>query len=249
MVSAQLSLSDTAVYSIGFYIAVLIEIPKRTINQIATPILSQHIKNNDLEEVRSLYKQIANNQFLIGSLIFSLIWINTDLLFRFMPNGQIYASGKYVILIIGIAKLFEMLMGASSAILHNSNYYAWNFATSALAIFSAIGLNYWLIPTMGINGAALATLSTIFLLYASMTLIVKIKMNLHPFTFNQIKTGLGLIIGIAFGFYPIFGELSLIDPVIKSLIIITVYFLLVTKANVSPEIDQALRSLMRRLKF
>lgn len=246
MVSAQLSLSDTAIYSIGFYIAVLIEIPKRTINQIATPILSQHLKNNERHEVSVLYKQIANNQFFIGSLIFCMIWVNTDLLFHFMPNGHIYESGKYVIFIIGIAKLLEMIMGASSAILHNSDYYAWNFITSILAIASAIGLNIVLIPIYGINGAAFATLTTLFLLYGSMTLIVAIKMQLNPFAKQQIKVCLGLLVGISLGFIQMNETYLVLGALTKSVLIAITYLLLVIFGNVSPEIKKTITTILQK---
>ncbi len=247
MVSASLSLSDTAVYSIGFYIAVLIEIPKRTINQIATPILSDHLKNNRLKEVSDLYKQISNNQFLLGSVLFSLIWLNTDLLFKFMPNGALYQGGKYVIFIIGIGKLLEMLMGASSAILHNSNHYAWNFITSILAIASAIGLNLLLIPIYGINGAALATLVTVFILYGAMTLIVKLRMNLQPFQNSQLKTFIALLISILIAQIPhSWVGNDIVNFLFKNAAVLAIYFVLITKFQVSQEVSVSLNKLLHK---
>ncbi len=249
MVSASLSLSETAIYSIGFYIAVLIEIPKRTINQIATPILSDHLKNKRFIEVSLLYKQISNNQFLLGSILFSFIWINTDLLFTFMPNGQLYQEGKYVIFIIGIAKLLEMLMGASSAILHNSNHYAWNFITSIFAIVSAIGLNLLWIPKYGINGAAMATLITMLILYGAMTLIVKLRMNLQPFQRSQLFTGAALILCIGISVIPM--ELTggyLANLVLKNTATVAIYFFLITKYKVSDEVRLSLETLLHKFK-
>jgi O-antigen/teichoic acid export membrane protein len=249
MVSASLSLSDTAVYSIGFYIAILIEIPKRTINQIATPILSDHLKNNKFKEVSELYKQISNNQFLLGSILFSFIWLNTDVLFKFMPNGVLYQQGKYVIFIIGIGKLIEMVMGASSAILHNSNHYAWNFITSIMAIASAIGLNLLLIPRYGINGAAIATMVTLFILYGAMTLIVKWRMKLLPFQGSQLKTLLTLLICLGVAQIPqsfLGNEIS--SFVIKNIFVMATYLTLITKFKVSNEVSMSLDKLTQRVK-
>ena len=56
MISAQKNLSDTAIYSIGFYLALLIEIPKRTIQQISTPIIAQHMRENNMVEVKTPVK-------------------------------------------------------------------------------------------------------------------------------------------------------------------------------------------------
>lgn len=241
MVSSSLSLSDTAIYSIGFYIAVLIEIPKRTINQISTPILSSHIKNKRLKEVSKLYKQISNNQLLLGCILFSIIWLNTDLLFSLMPNGSQYKEGKYVIFIIGLAKLLEMSMGASSAILHNSNQYAWNFITSIFAIFSAIGLNLLWIPKYGINGAAGATLITMFILYGAMTLIVKVKLNLQPFQKSQLKTVVAFIACLGLSTTPtVLFDNAIWDLIFKNTVTILIYLFLIIKLNVSEEVNSTL---------
>ncbi|MFN9115725.1 MAG: hypothetical protein ACK5XN_37205, partial [Bacteroidota bacterium] len=39
MISSMRSLADTAIYSIGFYLAMLMDIPKRTLLQISAPII------------------------------------------------------------------------------------------------------------------------------------------------------------------------------------------------------------------
>ena len=43
MISSMRSLADTAIYSIGFYLAMLMDIPKRTLLQISAPIFAQHV--------------------------------------------------------------------------------------------------------------------------------------------------------------------------------------------------------------
>ena len=46
MVTGMLGLTETAIYTTAFYIAVLIELPKRAIAQIGMPVISRAFKEN-----------------------------------------------------------------------------------------------------------------------------------------------------------------------------------------------------------
>ncbi len=243
MVSATKSLSDTAIYSIGFYIAVLIEIPKRNITQIATPIIAEHSKNKNISALSILYKQMANTQFLIGSVLFLLLWINADTLFDFMPNGEFYRSGKTVIFIIGSAKVLEMIFAPVSPIINNSPFYFWNFITSIFSIISAVSLNYWLIPIYGINGAAIATLITSFIMYGLSALIVQLYWKINPFTQTQIISLALLLIGIGISTIPVNSIGHFWGNSLKSSAVIILFITAVYKTKVSPETKTMLQKL------
>jgi len=123
MLGNKVGLAGTGIFSIAFFIASFIEMPSRAIFQITTPFVSDALKNNDIRTVGSLYKRIAINQLVIGGLLFLLIWINADNIFKIMPNGHLYESGKYVLLFIGIAKVFDAATGINAIILGYSKYY------------------------------------------------------------------------------------------------------------------------------
>ena len=246
MVSATKSLSDTAIYSIGFYIAVLIEIPKRNISQIATPIIAEHAKNKNLSGLSTLYKQMASTQFLIGSLLFLLLWTNADTLFDFMPNGDFYSSGKSVIFIIGSAKVLEMIFAPVSPIINNSPFYFWNFITAIFSIISAVSLNYWLIPQYGINGAAIATLITSFVMYGLSAVVVQIYWKINPFNKTQIISLILLTIGIAISMIPLNAIGNFWGNSLKSIAIILLFIMAIYKTSVSPEVKSGLQKIFKR---
>ncbi len=240
MISASKSLADTAVYSIGFYLAVLIEIPKRTIMQIANPIFAEHMKNQNIPKLSDLYKQLSNNQLLIGSILFLLIWLNIDTAFYIMPNGKFYETGKMVVFYIGLGKLFEMVGITSSPIISNSKFYAWGLISSLIMIFSAIALNFWLIPLLGIDGAAIATVLTFFLGYGFVMILIYIKMNIHPFTSNQLKT-----VGLLAIFIPLTTvtkilENPIADSFIKTPLMLGIILPIIYYWKISPEFNEQL---------
>jgi O-antigen/teichoic acid export membrane protein len=163
MISSLINLSSFTVYSTALFIATVIEMPYRAVSQISTPIVAEALNQNDMVKVKDIYRKSAINQTLVGLAIFLLIWINTDSIFAMMPNGEAFKAGKYVILFIGLSKIFDLLTGVNSAILGNSKFYFFGlyfmFVLAAIAITS----NYLLIPQLGIIGVGIATALSILI--------------------------------------------------------------------------------------
>lgn len=193
LISAKKGLQDTSIYSIGFYLALLIEIPKRTMLQISTPIIAQNLKDNKITEVSKIMKQLSLNQFLLGCIIFMIIWMNIDNLFQIMPQGDIYQKGKFVVFIIAIGRLFDLISASCGPVLANSRYYFFGLMNYATAVIVSLTANLLLIPIFGIEGAALSTIITFILNYTVALVIIYKKMHIHPFSWNQLKV-LGLFV-------------------------------------------------------
>ncbi len=186
MISSMKMVSDTAIYSIGFYLAMLIEIPKRTLLQITTPVISGHMKDENYVAVQSLYRRTTLNQFMAAVVLFYLIWLNVDNLYQIMPRGDFYSQGKWVVFIIGFGRLLDSLGATCGPILANSKFYAWSMINFAVAAVVAISANLILIPLYGINGAAAGTMLTFFFTQGTGILIIWIKLKIHPFHRNKL---------------------------------------------------------------
>ena len=104
MVSSKLGLDYTGIYTISLYMAVIVEIPSRSISQISAPIAAKSLKDGNIEEANTLYKKVALHQLIAGGLIFLFIWINIDNIFAIIPNGHIYVAGKWVVFFIEIGR-------------------------------------------------------------------------------------------------------------------------------------------------
>lgn len=187
MLSQKVSLSGTGIFTIAFFIASFIEMPSRAIFQITTPFASEALKNNDIPLVSSLYKRVSINQLVIASMVFLLIWINVDAIFRIMPNGEIYKSGKYVILFIGLAKVFDAVTGLNAIILGYSKYYYYTLFFIFFLALLTVGNNLIFIPLYGIVGSAIATAISIFMYNTLVVLFVLLKLKVQPFSINTLK--------------------------------------------------------------
>jgi O-antigen/teichoic acid export membrane protein len=192
MLGSMAGLADTAIYAIAFYVASVIAVPQRSIEKIASPLVADYIENRQWQLVDEIYKKTSLNQCLTGILVFGLIWLNIDLLFRILPDE--YAAGIWVVLIIGIGKMIDLITGVNGSILVNSKHYRVAFYTNLFLVFITIAANYLLIPRFGINGAAIATTLSIFIYNAVKYFYVWWKLDTQPLTAG---TALVLILGIA----------------------------------------------------
>jgi O-antigen/teichoic acid export membrane protein len=187
MISEILQFDRTGVYSIAINAVALLTTTSVALYAISAPILSASIKSNDWGNVESIYKKAGNNLLILGLFILLLIWINIEDIFEIIPNGQKYVDGKYVILILGVAQLFEMSTSVNDGIIQYSKYFKFNlYVLLMLAIINIIA-NLLLIPVFNILGAAMATGISLMIYNSAKTLFIYRKFKIHPFQWSMLK--------------------------------------------------------------
>ena len=122
MLPAKEALEYTAYYSVGVFIASVIEAPGRAMLQIVSPLTSKAINESNNNEIKSLYKRSSINLLTVCGLFFILINSNLDQLYMLINRPE-YSQGILVVLMISIAKLYNMFLGNNGAIISNSKYY------------------------------------------------------------------------------------------------------------------------------
>lgn len=149
-----------------------------------------------------------------------------------------YTGGINAVILIGLAKFYDVILGNNNAILLNTKYYRMVLLFGVILVVMMIGLNMLLIPLYGITGSALATLiSVIFYNTIKLIFVVK-KMHLYPFGPTTLKSFaiIGFILAI---FY--FWEFPF-DPkvniVLKSILITISYLYLNYKFKISTDINE-----------
>jgi O-antigen/teichoic acid export membrane protein len=193
MVSAMLGLESNAIYTTAFYIATVIEIPRRALSQITMPLISKAFEQYEINEVAKLYRKTSINQFIIGSLVLIGVWINLDSIFSLMPKGENYELGKWIVIIVGSGKLIDMLCGPSSEIIVLSKYYQFNIILILTLATIVILSNNILIPLYGIEGAAWGSALALVLFNLVKFIFIYIKYQIQPFEWATLKV---LCIGI-----------------------------------------------------
>lgn len=247
MVSSMKGLISTGVYSIAVNLAILIEIPTRSILQISNPKLSEAMHRNDNVEMKRLYEKTTLNQFIIGSLVLLAIWINIDVFYYLMPNGEKYAPGKLAVLILGIGKLFILLQGNSTAILTFSKKYYFTLIINLFTVAAGIILNQMLIPKFGLNGAAAATAFVWLIGGIVIGIIVYAIYKINPYNWNIVKAIAIVVTGFALNHFIQIPNHFILTAVVKFVLIMGGILILIYKLKVSEDINSMVDKVGKRV--
>lgn len=239
------------IYAIFYLISEVIDTPRKALMNISFPIIAEAWQKNDLAHLKELYEKSSLNQFLAGWLLFVGIWAGLEGLFVLMPNGQEIGASRWVFFFLGMSKVTEMLTGVNALIIQNSRYFRFNFYSVLLLAVVNILNNLWLIPLMGMLGAAISTFISVFLYNLARFLFLRIKMGMNPFSFGTLAVlltgllaiGLGYLIPIPTGnVWAAVGGLILRSAVIGGTYIgIVLYF------KISPDLNSVASHIVKRI--
>ncbi|MBR06411.1 MAG: hypothetical protein CMP48_01900 [Rickettsiales bacterium] len=246
MIPAMLSLEANGIYSTCFYIGIVIEMPKRAMGQIVSPLISTHFKTNDFKEINNLYKKVSHTLTIISILFFIGILNNLSDLFSLIPKGSVLANGYYVVLFISISKVVDLAFSINSEILVYSKFKKLNLYYYVMTALLMLVLNYSLIPIYGISGAAFGFLITTFVFNLLKSITLKIKLGLSPFT----KKHLGILlfsslVTITFYFLPLTNN-ALWNIIIRSVLMTIVYVVGVYIFKFSNDINNLIENLAKK---
>jgi len=255
MVSSMKGWDDSGIYAIAINMAVLVEVPTRSILQVANPKLSEALHANNQSEVQRLYTKTSLNQFLLGLLVLLFIWLGLDAFYAFMPKGEVYQAGKWAVLLLGLGKLFVLMQGNSSAMLAFSNKYYWALLINITAVGVALGMNRWLIPMYGLNGAALATALTWLAISVVTGLLIWRIYRMHAFHRDMRKALVFALVLVAWT-----GLIGQVWPmtqnagtllgytVLKTAVVVVPLLLILYRFNISEDVNSLLQKAQARIR-
>jgi O-antigen/teichoic acid export membrane protein len=243
MIERFLPIEMVAVYGIAVYISSVIAVPSRAMHQITYPMTATLLNKKDKKGLKELYEKSSLNLLLVSGLIFLLIVTNVHELYRLVPEE--YQIDFSIVILISCVKLYDGLLGNNNSIMFNSDYYRLVLAVGVFLAILAFILNLFLIPELGIFGAALATFLA-FAIYNSTKLwIVYQKFHIQPFTL-QTFIGLGVILLFSLLFY--FWDFDLhpiLNIILKSVLIGVGYLLVIYMLKLSADINGLVKKYLK----
>ena len=257
-ISAKMGLMFTGIYAIANYIATMVEIPSRSLNAIVQPRIAVALRATppDFQAATKLYQQVSLNQMLAGMTILILIWINIDLFFEILPNGEQYAAGKWVVLILATSKLITSAFGIGGSSLGYTRWYYTSLFFTLFLLVMSISLNNYLIPICGIEGGAWATLGANATYLLLLLLYVKWRVGTYPVSWGQLKVLAVGILMIGLNYLMVFaiGKLvtdpslifRIMEAIIRTAIVATIGLLVIYHWNVSPDVVELIKKGMRK---
>lgn len=244
MLGHYIAIENVAFYGVAIFIATVIGVPARSMNQITSPLTAKLLNDNNLNELLTLYQKSSLNLFVIGGLIFLLITLNINELYKLIPEE--FSGAILVVFLISFSKLMDNLLGNNNAILFNSNYYRIVLVLGFFLAVITVILNMVLIPKFGINGAAFATFISIMAYNIAKIVFVYYKFGMIPFTTNTAKTFVLILVSVGVFYYWELPFDAFINIVLKSITISVFYGFIVYRFRFSEDIAVILDKFLKR---
>jgi O-antigen/teichoic acid export membrane protein len=191
MIAFYLNYEKVAIYNLALFMSIVMTIPNRAIMVVISPIVARFIHDNDYKNVQTIYQKSSLTQILAGGLIFILIWCNFGNVLEIGNLPLQYQEAGYVLLFLGISKLVDLVGSVNGSILLATPYFRYNLYFNLILFVITIVLNVLLIPSYGIEGAAIATAISLTFFNLMKGIFLYRKYKLQPFHKN---TFLGLVI-------------------------------------------------------
>ncbi len=248
MLSSLINEETTGIYTLGVYLATIIEAPKRAISQTSSPLIAKAWGENNINEVTKISRLTSLGQQLIGSLLFILLWTSINDIYSIIPKDAIYSSGKWVVLFIGITKVIGMAFGTTNESLAYSPKFRSNLIFAIATLIVTIITNLILIPELGMFGAAIASLISLTAVLLVKFFFVRYHFNINCFSKKNILVLLLTLLSLTIGhFIPNF-ESAYLNILYKSSVIFLTFLLPIYFFKISPEFNGAVHKYLLRKK-
>ena len=249
-IAGMVSFRLAGVFTIATNIAAIVEMPYRSLGAISRPQISDAMAHQDVKAADDLCKNVALHQYLAGTFVLFFIWINIDLIFGLLPNGEIYKLGKWAVLMLALGRLVYSTFGVTTTVLSYSKFYFYSLIFTVLLTLMSFFMNRWFVPKWDINGGALAYLLSYTIYYILLLAFIKLKIGVLPLTKKMLTVSvviLGLLglnwlwtLGITSwlgGLFakPIYG--LLIDGITKTVIFLLLGMTTVYKLKISSSVN------------
>jgi O-antigen/teichoic acid export membrane protein len=247
MLGYFLESADVGIYSVAVRIAGMAVFLLSATNTIFGPTISELTEKKQINNLKRLLKSITKIifTFSLNFLLFVIVF-NKEILTIF---GEEYISGGIVLMILTFGQFINASAGSTGMVLvmsGNQKYEVYN--SIGICILNII-LNIFLIPIYGIEGAAIATATSIIFINIIKVIEVYEIFGIHPYKKSFIKIFIFAFIKI--GFLALFKFIN-INYIIKLIIVIfssiVVNFILIFKFALEKDDNFIFDKIIKKLK-
>jgi len=244
------SLKAVGIYSIATLAISMMRNPIKVIGVAATPSFSQSYNRGDFEELRGLFSRSAVNIQIIGFGLFALVYINAGnigKLLMLLNDG--YGQVTTLMMILMVGQLFDMVTGLNFEMIGVTKYYRFNFWIAIMLMVIVLVLNFFLITSIGIYGAAVATSIGLIIFNLAKAWFLWKKMQMQPFNrttlYVMAVTGCA---GVLAWLIPYLGS-PFADAILRSAVFAAFSWWMLYKIKASAELNGITDNLIRKRKL
>lgn len=236
MIAYFINMTGNGIYSTMLFLASILLFPYRALSSVSSPLVSNYWKNNNRIAIQDLYSKVSTIGLIAGVVLFSLLWVNFQHLFNFIPRE--YEAGKYIFLFIALARLTDIYGGINTLILTTSKKFRVDFYFNFIYLAAAFLTMLFLIPKYQLIGASIAVFITFMVVNFTRFIYLYFVFGLNPFQWKQIIPMISLVLVFALNeMLPIKEQSIFIDLPIRSLIALVLILLPVYYFKVSEDFN------------
>lgn len=170
-----------AYYSVSVKLAMLTTLALMSVNIVIAPRIAEIYENQKMQKLQMLIKHSTRIIFLISICVLSVLFFFSEEILGLFGQGYVIANNALLFLLA--AQFFNAISGPGAIYLNMTGRQKTLNKILVSALIINISLNFYLIPTLGINGAAIATLVSLIIWNTITTVLIysrdKIKIFLN----------------------------------------------------------------------
>ena len=185
MLGSMTTTDDVGVYHTAFKLSMFAAVALMSVNSIASPKFAEMFAKKDFLGLKKVVHQSTKMIFWSSFQLVIVFFMFPDFLLGLF--GEEFKVGVTAFIFLSCGRLISSFSGSVGNILQmtgNQNIYAIILMIGAIL---NVVLNLILIPLYGINGAAIASMSSLIVWNLSMVLVVKQKFGFYTFYIPFIK--------------------------------------------------------------
>ena len=176
---------DVGTYNVALKIASASTFAALSFSSMFSPVISKLYNNREYKKLEQIYTTITKWIFMISIFLLSLVILYSKELMLIFDSEFVYGNFALILLVLGqIINGISSTAGFMNVMTGNPQY---EFYTNIFLLVTNVLINYWLIPLIGINGAAIASLLSFFFMGVIKILLVYKDHKWLPFSKNYLK--------------------------------------------------------------
>jgi O-antigen/teichoic acid export membrane protein len=170
-----------AYYSVSVKLAMVTTLALMSVNIVIAPRIAEIYEKREFQSLQQLIKHSTRIIFLISICVLSILFFFSEEILNLFGEGYVVAKKALIFLLA--AQFFNSVSGPGAIYLNMTGRQKTLNKILITGLAINITLNFYLIPTHGINGAAMATLISLIIWNSITTLLIfskdKIKIFLN----------------------------------------------------------------------
>lgn len=180
MIGIFMDAEAVGIYNGAIKIALFSKLILMSVNSIFGPTISKLYAKGDITGISSAYKATVRWIIHLSFPCFLFIFFFSKQIMGFY--GPEFVQGATALIVLSAGQLVSLSVGSAGSLLNMTGRPKVELYNRGFALILNFLLNLYLIPLMGINGAAVATASSISLVNILRLVENYIFLNIHPFS-------------------------------------------------------------------